>query len=197
MADPNGPPKGLASRTRLFAQNGVLHSISQRCVRRIRRALTRTRFSPGVEVDDLVHDPPPEFPEARAAADRSELLQRSRAQIEMCTSLLAVEIGCSGRCQVLGHAISVSAGCCGSERLPAAMTAFMEGTDSSTNYPEIPENSFQAATAWLSASTANAPPAEFVPARFVPLIRRSSGNPSGAGGSAEIRGDWPASTRAQ
>ena len=51
-----------------------------------------------------------EFPKARAAAYRSELLQRSRAQIEMRTSLLAVQIGCSGRCQVLRHAISVCHG---------------------------------------------------------------------------------------
>jgi len=36
---------------------------------------------------------------------------------------------------------------------------------------------------------ADAPPAEFVPAGFVPLIRRSSGNASGAGGNAGTDGD--------
>jgi hypothetical protein len=107
MANQNGRTKGVTSRTRLFASERGLHSISQRCVRRIRCALTRTRLSPSVEVGDLVHDPPPEFPKARAAAYRSELLQRSRAQIEMRTSLRAVQIRCRGRCQVLGHPISV------------------------------------------------------------------------------------------
>jgi hypothetical protein len=91
-------------------------------------------------------------------------------------------------------------GCCDSERLPAAMTAFMEGTDSSTNNPEIPEtlfrgcmrrrtDRFQAGTAWLLASMADAPPAEFAPAAFDPLIRSSSGIASGAGGNAGTDGD--------
>lgn len=96
--------KGSAKRPKKW------HSISPRCVRWIRRALTRTRLSPGFKVDRFVHDSPPELPEARAAAYRSQLLQRSRAQIEMRTSLLAVQIGCSGRCHALGHAISVSTG---------------------------------------------------------------------------------------
>lgn len=85
--------KGLNIADQVVASEHVLHSISQRRVHGIRRALARTRLSPSVEVDDLVHDPPPEFPEARAAAYRSELLQRSRTQIEMRTSLLAVEVG--------------------------------------------------------------------------------------------------------